>query len=96
MAENFNAGPWVPSVKCCVHYVIARSPLFPTYSYTEHVDKWKLKDGNSSTLLGYTVAREPKATKVFMFDKERKMALGSRLVQRKVVAIGLRWSERAY
>ncbi len=48
-----------------------------------YIDKCKLIDGILSTLLGCLSTKGPKATKPITLDKDRKMALGSRPLQRK-------------
>ncbi len=65
------------------------------FRYATYVDKWCLTERNWSTLLDCISTSEAEVTKKFIFDKDKRMALGSRLLHRKVAceSFGMDWKD---
>ncbi len=67
----------------------------PPFRYATYVNKWNLTEQNWRTVLNCISTNEAEATKRFLFDKDKRMALGSRLLHRKVAckSFGMDWKD---
>ncbi len=70
-------------------------PYPPPFRYATYVNKWNLTERNWCTVLDCIPTNEAETTKRFIFDKDKRMALGSRLLHRKVAceSFGMDWKD---
>ncbi len=71
------------------------SPYPPPFRYATFVNKWNLTERNWLTVLDCITTSEAEATTRFIFDQDKRMALGSRLLHRKVAceSFGMDWKD---
>ncbi len=71
------------------------SPYPPPFRYVTFVNKWNLTERNWLTILNCITTSEAETTTRFIFDKDKRMALGSRLLHRKVAceSFGMDWKD---
>ncbi len=69
------------------------SPFPPPFRYATFVNDWNLSERNWLTVLDCISTSEAETTTKFVFDKDKRMALGSRLLHRKVAceSFGMDW-----